>query len=69
MTPDYHYEYWGFYLLQFPMGCDMPGPNMKLNGLPITSEQLQRHIDFKEKFCEGMNNARRPDVQESNSRI
>ena len=47
------YEYWGFYLLQFPPHCDMPGPGMTLNSKTITAEQLRDHCNFTTKFCDG----------------
>jgi hypothetical protein len=50
-APAKGYEYWGFYVLQFPSGNDMPGPGMKLNGQPITCEQLARHLNFERKHC------------------
>jgi hypothetical protein len=50
------YEYWGVYVLQFPAGCDMPGPGMLLNNRLITSEQLCDHCNFKQKFCDGLFN-------------
>ena len=49
----WNYEYWGVYILQFPTGCDMPGPGMTINGKPITVEQLRDHCNFDSKFCDG----------------
>lgn len=46
-------DYWGFYVLSFPKGIDMPGPGMLLNGKAVTCEQLQRHLSFEEKICSG----------------
>jgi hypothetical protein len=40
------YDYWGFFLLQMPENASMPGPGILLNGIPITVEQLQSHINF-----------------------
>lgn len=51
-TPKSGYEYWGFFLLQFPRGCTMPGPGMTLNGKLITAEELQAHLNFELMFCE-----------------
>lgn len=47
------YDYWGLYVLQMPKGCTMPGPGMRLNGKPITAEELRDHIWFRKKFCHG----------------
>ena len=47
------YDYWGFYLLTLPAGCDMPGPGMLLNGEPVTVEQFTQHISFQRRFCDG----------------
>jgi len=49
---DLNYEYWGFYVLQFPLNANMPGPGMILNEKIITSEQLVNHLNFIQKFCE-----------------
>jgi hypothetical protein len=46
------YEYWGFYVLQFPPKATMPGPGMTLNNQSITCEELQSHLNFEEKFCD-----------------
>ena len=46
------YEYWGFYLIQLPK--ELPGIGMKLNYKPITKEELKKHIDFEEKFCDSL---------------
>lgn len=48
------YEYWGFFVLRLLQGASMPGPGMTLNNIPISSEELKNHIDFKQKFCDGM---------------
>jgi hypothetical protein len=46
------YDYWGFFVLMFPNKANMPGPGMTLNGKVITTEQLQKHLNFETKFCE-----------------
>lgn len=46
-------DFWGFYVLSFPRGIDMPGPGMKLNGVSVTAEQLQSHLSFEERFTRG----------------
>jgi hypothetical protein len=43
------YDYWGFFLLQMPEKASMPGPGILLNGISITVEQLQGHINFTAK--------------------
>lgn len=48
------YLYWGFFVIQFPRGATMPGPGMKLNNQPITCEQLAAHLNFEDKFCDGL---------------
>lgn len=53
MSEKWSYDYWGFFLLVLPRGATMPGPGMTLNGLQITSEQLQDHLNFNVKFCNG----------------
>lgn len=52
MAPRWEYEYWGFYVLKFPSGANMPGPGMTINGKLITTEQLQSHLNFQQQFCE-----------------
>lgn len=49
------YDYWGFYLLQFPKDCTMPGPGMRLNDLVVSTEQLVAHLNFEKRFCEPIN--------------
>jgi hypothetical protein len=49
---EHGYDYWGFFLLQFPHGATMPGPGMTLNGISITCEQLQDHLNFEKQCCE-----------------
>ena len=51
-APKLGYEYWGMFILQFPHGCDMPGPGMKLNDMVISAEKLQAHLSFKDKAVE-----------------
>ena len=52
MAPRWEYDYWGFYVLTLPAGTTMPGPGMMLNGKLITAEQLQAHLNFRQKFCD-----------------
>lgn len=46
---DSEYEYWGFYLVQFPAGCSFVGPGVKLNKQEVKVEELKRHLSFDEK--------------------
>lgn len=46
------YEYWGFYVLQFPPNCTMPGPGMTLNGKIVSVDDLVAHLNFERKFCD-----------------
>lgn len=46
------YEYWGFYIVT--MVGTMPGPGMRLNGTPITAEQLVAHLNFQKRFVAPM---------------
>lgn len=48
------YEYWGFYVIQFPKDKVLPCPGTTLNGHSITSEQLVAHLNFEKQFCEPM---------------
>jgi hypothetical protein len=48
------YEYWGFFVVKFPRGADMPGPGMTINDHLVGADELQRHLNFEEKFCEGL---------------
>lgn len=51
---DQGYEYWGFFVFRLPPNTTMPGPGMTLNMKPITCEQLQAHLGFAKKFCNGV---------------
>jgi hypothetical protein len=53
-APQSGYEYWGFYIVQLPSGCDMVGPGVRLNGMEVTVEQLVKHLNFETKICDGM---------------
>ena len=46
------YDYWGFFILQFPKGVTMPGPGMTLNDHPVTCEELVRHMNFEQRACD-----------------
>lgn len=54
VAPRKGYEYWGFFILQFPRGATMPGPGMTLNGYKVTCEELQKHLNFESRFCDGL---------------
>lgn len=49
-APEWGYDYWGFYVMQFPKGCDMPGPGMRLNGQVVTCEDLRDHLNFQRQI-------------------
>lgn len=46
---DGEYEYWGFYEVRLAEDTTFVGPGMKLNGIDITVEQLQRHLSFQDR--------------------
>jgi len=48
------FVYWGVFLLQLAGFTTFPGPGMKLNGVPITVEELVQHINFERQHVEGL---------------
>jgi len=50
----FNLDYWGFYVLQFPPGKELPCAGMRLNWNEITTEQLIKHMNFEEKFNDSL---------------
>lgn len=48
-------NYWGIFILRLPQSCTHVGPGIRLNGVPITVEQLVRHINFIEPAAPPIN--------------
>lgn len=44
------YDYWGFYELKIP--GTFIGPGIQLNGVKITVEQLQKHLNFERRVVD-----------------
>lgn len=46
------YDYWGFYLVV--LAKELPEDGVRLNGNPVSVDQLIKHLNFEVKACDPM---------------